>query len=135
MSPPARLVRPGHLRGGLPPGRNRRIGRHNGPAPGQEGPQVLIFSMSVSADGFITDRNGDIGWGVPSEDQFRFHLEEVRSLGAVVCGRRLYETMVVWETDPALRNTVDEAAFADAWAAVPKIVFSSTLSAVAGNAR
>lgn len=96
---------------------------------------MLVYSMGTTVDGFITDREGDFGWGAPSEEQFRFHVEEVRKLGAVICGRRLYETMLVWETDPAMRNTDLDIAFADIWAAIPKVVFSRTLDRVEGNAR
>jgi dihydrofolate reductase len=95
---------------------------------------MLVFSMSVSVDGFITDRDGGFGWTTPSDEQFRFHLEEVRSLGAYLCGRRLYQTMLPWETDPSFRDTELGAAFADVWAALPKIVFSRTLTSVQGNA-
>ncbi|HEX3617223.1 MAG TPA: dihydrofolate reductase family protein [Solirubrobacteraceae bacterium] len=91
--------------------------------------------MSVSADGFITDRDGAIGWTAPSDEQFEFHLERVAELGAHLCGRRLYETMLVWETEPSLRATRGGAAFADLWCALPKIVFSRTLDGVHGNAR
>jgi dihydrofolate reductase len=96
---------------------------------------VLIFSMAVSVDGFIADRHGRFDWSVPSEEQFRFHVSEVRQLGRVVCGRRLYETMLPWETDPSLRGTELEAEFADIWSAIPKVVFSRTLDRVEGNAR
>ena len=78
--------------------------------------------MGVSVDGFINDRTGDFGWTVPSDEQFRFHIEQVRGLGAVLCGRKLYETMLPWETDPAMRDTEDHAAFADVWCALPKVV-------------
>lgn len=91
--------------------------------------------MSVSLDGYIADREGSIDWGDPSEEQLEFHLNEVRSLGAYLLGRKLYETMRVWETDPALRETEANAAFADVWAALPKVVFSHTLDRVEGNAR
>ena len=91
--------------------------------------------MGVSVDGFVTDREGSFGWSVPDEEQFRFHLAEVRGLGGYLCGRRLYETMLVWETDPSLRNDELGAAFADAWCALPKVVFSRTLDSVQGNAR
>ena len=96
---------------------------------------MLIYSMSVSVDGFIADRDGEFGWGVVSDEQFRFHLEQVRELGGHLCGRRLYETMLVWETDPSLRDTEPGAAFADVWCAIPKVVFSRTLDSVQGNAR
>jgi dihydrofolate reductase len=96
---------------------------------------VLIYSMGVSVDGFIADRAGAFGWTVPSEEQFRFHLAQVSELGGYLLGRRLYETMLVWETDPSLRDNELGAAFADVWAALPKIVFSRTLEGVQGNAR
>jgi dihydrofolate reductase len=96
---------------------------------------VLIYSMSVSVDGFIADRDGAFGWGAPSDELFRFHLAQVRELGGYLLGRRLYETMLVWETDSSLRDNEARAAFADVWCAIPKIVFSRTLDSVQGNAR
>ena len=91
--------------------------------------------MSVSADGFITDREGSFEWTVPNDELFRFHLAQVRELGGYVLGRRLYETMVVWETDPSLRGNDAGAEFADVWCALPKVVFSRSLDSVEGNAR
>src|SRR5213075_1017099 len=96
---------------------------------------MLIYSMSVSVDGFIADREGGFGWTVPAEELFRFHLARVRELGCHLCGRRLYETMLVWETDPSLRDNELGTAFADVWSALPKVVFSRTLDSVQGNAR
>jgi len=96
---------------------------------------MLIYSMSVSVDGFIADRDGAFGWSVPSDKLFRFHLDRVRGLGGYLLGRRLYETMLVWETDPSLRDNEDTDAFADLWIALPKVVFSRTLGRVQGNAR
>src|SRR4051794_28956391 len=96
---------------------------------------MLIYSMSVSVDGFIADREGAFGWGVPSEEQFRFHIEQVRELGGFLLGRRLYEKMLVWDTDPSMRDSELDAAFADVWCAIPKVVFSRTLDSVQGNAR
>ncbi|HET6659411.1 MAG TPA: dihydrofolate reductase family protein [Rubrobacter sp.] len=96
---------------------------------------MLIYSMSVSVDGFIADREGAFGWSGPSEELFRFHTAEVGKLGSCLLGRRLYETMLVWETDPSLREDELGAAFADVWCALPKVVFSRTLDSVQGNAR
>jgi dihydrofolate reductase len=96
---------------------------------------VLIYSMSVSVDGFIADREGAFGWSAPSEELFGFHIALVSELGGYLCGRRLYETMLVWETDPSLRDNELGAAFADVWCAIPKVVFSRTLGSVLGNAR
>jgi dihydrofolate reductase len=96
---------------------------------------MLIYSMSVSVDGFIADREGEFGWTAPSEELFRFHTALVSELGGYLCGRRPYETMLVWETDPSLRDNELAAAFADVWCAIPKVVFSRTLDSVQGNAR
>jgi dihydrofolate reductase len=96
---------------------------------------MLIYSMGVSVDGFIADREGWFGWTVPDEEQFRFHVAQVRELGAYLCGRGLYETMLVWETDPSMREDELKDAFADIWCALPKVVFSRTLGSVEGNAR
>src|SRR3954454_12911225 len=96
---------------------------------------MLIYSMGVSVDGFIADREGTFGWTVPDEEQFRFHTAQVRELGSYLCGRRLYETMLPWETDPSMRDNELRAAFAEIWCAIPKVVFSRTLESVEGNAR
>jgi dihydrofolate reductase len=97
---------------------------------------MLIYSMGVSVDGFIADREGAFAWSGPNEEQFRFHIEQVGELGAYLMGRKLYETMQVWETDPSMRDDEPGAAFADIWCALPKVVFSRTLDRVEGsNAR
>src|SRR3954451_8976078 len=96
---------------------------------------MLIYSMSASVDGFIADREGAFEWTAPSDELFGFHLAQVRELGGLLLGRRLYETMLVWETDPSLRHDEAGAAFADVWCALPKVVFSHSLDKVRGNAR
>src|SRR3954469_18924569 len=96
---------------------------------------MLAYSMSVSGDGFIADREGSVEWPPPSEGLFAFPLALVSRLGGYLLGRRLYETMQVWETDPSMRDTELRAAFADVWCALPKVVFSRTLDSVQGNAR
>src|SRR4051794_12895832 len=96
---------------------------------------MLIYSMGVSVDGFIADREGAFAWTIPSEEQFRFHIAQVGELGGYLLGRRLYETMLVWETDPSMRADELKGAFADVWCALPKVVFSRTLDGVQGNAR
>jgi dihydrofolate reductase len=96
---------------------------------------MLIYSMSTSVDGFINDREGAFGWGAPSEELFRFHTALVSELSGYLLGRRLYETMLVWETDPSMREDELRAAFADVWCAIPKVVFSHTLDSVQGTAR
>jgi dihydrofolate reductase len=52
---------------------------------------MLIYSMSVSVDGFITGREGEFAWSAPSDELFRFHIAQVRELGGLLLGRRLYE--------------------------------------------
>jgi dihydrofolate reductase len=96
----------------------------------------VTYSMGISLDGYIVGPDGDFGWTAPDEDVFRFVTEEIRDVGVHLLGRRLYETMLYWETadqDPSL----DESMFqwAAIWKALPKVVFSTTLSAVQGNAR
>jgi dihydrofolate reductase len=96
----------------------------------------LIYSMGVSLDGFIAGPGGEIDWSAPDPELHRFHNEQIRELGAHLCGRRLYQEMVYWETadrDPSLPEA--EREFAGIWQRLPKLVFSTTLDAVQGNAR
>ena len=96
----------------------------------------LSYSMGVSLDGFVAGPDGEIDWSAPDEELHRFHNEQTRELAAHLCGRRLYETMVYWETaheDPSLSDF--ELEFARLWQALPKVVFSATLESVEGNAR
>jgi dihydrofolate reductase len=96
----------------------------------------LIYSMGVSLDGFIAGPNGEIDWSAPGEELHRFHNEQTRELGAHLCGRRLYEEMLYWETaheNPAAGEA--ELEFARIWQELPKLVFSTTLERVEGNAR
>jgi dihydrofolate reductase len=96
----------------------------------------LIVSMTVSLDGFIAGPKGEIDWSAPDEELHRFHNEEVRQLGAHLLGRRLYETMVYWETAGEQESISDYALdFARIWRKLPKVVFSSTLATVEGNTR
>lgn len=91
----------------------------------------LISAMSVSADGYIAGPDGTFDWAMPDEELHRFHNAQTRTLAGHLLGRRLYETMVYWETadDPA--DTSRE--FAEIWRALPKVVFSRTLDAVEGT--
>jgi dihydrofolate reductase len=96
----------------------------------------VTYSMSVSLDGYIVGPDGGFGWTAPDEEIFRFATDEVRELGVHLLGRRLYETMLYWETadqDPSLDDSMLE--FAAIWKRLPKVVFSTTLSAVQGNTR
>jgi dihydrofolate reductase len=96
----------------------------------------VIHSTGVSLDGFIAGPDGDFDWAAPDEELHRFHNEQTREVGAHFCGRRLYETMVYWETVDQNPSASDyELEFARIWQALPKIVFSTTLEKVEGNAR
>ncbi|MGH2865877.1 MAG: dihydrofolate reductase family protein [Solirubrobacteraceae bacterium] len=93
----------------------------------------LIYSMTVSLDGYIAGPDGTIDWSVPDEELFRFHHQQVQELGVHLCGRRLYETMVYWETAQESPLAADQVEFAQLWKALPKVVFSTTLQSVVGN--
>jgi dihydrofolate reductase len=94
----------------------------------------LIYSMGVSLDGFIAGPDGDFSWSAPDAELHRFHNEQTRELGGHLLGRRLYETMVYWETAEETPGS-PEHEFARMWRALPKVVFSRTLETVEGNAR
>jgi dihydrofolate reductase len=90
--------------------------------------------MGVSLDGYIAGPGGEFDWSAPDDELHQFHNDQTRELGAHLCGRRLYETMVYWEGPDDSRGAT-EREFAGVWQSLPKIVFSSTLDAVEGNAR
>ena len=96
--------------------------------------RTVIYSMSVSLDGFIAGPGGDIGFTAPDQEQFRFHIQQTREIGVELMGRRLYEAMLVWETAETWADA-DGLEFARIWNAIPKVVFSTTLERVEGNAR
>jgi len=96
----------------------------------------VTYSMGVSLDGYIVGPDGSFDWTAPDEEVFRFVTDEIREVGVHLMGRRLYETMLYWETadqDPSLDDSMLD--WAAIWKPLPKVVFSTTLSAVQGNAR
>jgi dihydrofolate reductase len=96
----------------------------------------VTYSMNVSLDGYVVGPDGDFDWTAPDEEIFRFFTDEIREVGVHLLGRRLYETMLYWETadqDPSLDDSMLE--WAAIWKPLPKVVFSTTLSEVQGNAR
>jgi dihydrofolate reductase len=95
----------------------------------------LIYSMTVSLDGFIAGPDGAIDWTVPDEKLFLFHTQQTQETGVHLCGRRLYETMAYWETAEESPLAAEHVKFAQIWKALPKVVFSTTLESVVGNTR
>nr|WP_264292567.1 dihydrofolate reductase family protein [Tessaracoccus defluvii] len=96
----------------------------------------VVYDLSTSLDGYTVDADGGIDWSVPDDEVFRLAVDEVRRVGVHLLGRRLYETMVVWETASAEAGfSPEELEFARIWQELPKVVFSSTLTEVVGNTR
>jgi dihydrofolate reductase len=88
----------------------------------------LVYIANVSLDGYIEDSNGNFNWTAPADEVFEFITNLVRSTGTYLYGRRLYETMAVWETDPALAAQSELMSdFAQIWQAANKVVYSTTL--------
>jgi dihydrofolate reductase len=89
----------------------------------------LIYASNVSLDGCTEDDRGAVDWAPPDDDVFASITDLMRSAGTYLYGRRMYETMAVWETDTALAAQSDATAeFARAWQAAAKVVYSSTLA-------
>ena len=96
----------------------------------------VTYSMGVSLDGYIVGPDGTFDWTVPDPEVFRFWIDDIRGVGVHLMGRRLYETMLYWETADQNQSLDDaELEWAALWNPLPKVVFSTTLSAVQGNAR
>ena len=97
----------------------------------------VTYSMGVSLDGYIVGPDGNIiAVPPPDEEIWGLVTDEIRGVGVHLMGRRLYETMLYWETadqDPSVDEF--EIAWTALWKPLPKVVFSTTLSAVQGNAR
>ncbi len=91
----------------------------------------LIYTANSSLDGYTEDRDGKFDWTAPEGEVFRFITNLIRAEGTHLYGRRMYETMMVWETDP---NIAAESPlmrdFAEVWQSADKIVYSRTLEAV-----
>lgn len=92
----------------------------------------IVYSAMVSIDGYVEDRNGDIGWSNPPEDLHRFANETAKKAGAMIYGRRIYEAMDPfwpdWAANPTGPDYVDE--FARLYVKTPKIVYSRTLESL-----
>ena len=89
----------------------------------------LIYAINTSLDGFSEDAAGSFDWSVPDEDVHEFYNDMMRSIGTQLLGRRMYETMAVWETEPSLaKESATMANFAAAWQDSDKLVYSTTLT-------
>jgi dihydrofolate reductase len=92
----------------------------------------LLYVMNASLDGSIADEDGNLDWGAPDEEYYSFLNNLVRPVGTYLYGRRLYELMAVWETDPAAAaQSPGTREFAEIWQAADKVVYSRTLAAAA----
>ena len=90
----------------------------------------LIYGSNMSLDGWTEDEDGGFDWAPPDDDVFVSITELMGSAATYLYGRRMYEVMAVWETDPALGARSDLTAdYANAWQAADKVVYSSTLDA------
>ncbi|MEU9573865.1 dihydrofolate reductase family protein [Streptomyces massasporeus] len=96
----------------------------------------VTYSMNVSLDGYIAGPDGGFDWTEPDEDVFRFWIDGIRQVDVHLLGRRLYETMLYWETADQ-DSSLDDAQleWAALWNPLPKVVFSKTLTSVQGHAR
>jgi dihydrofolate reductase len=91
----------------------------------------LIYSAIASLDGYIADRNDNFDWAAPDAEVHSFVNDRERSTGTYLYGRRMYETMVYWETAHALADqTPIEQDYTAMWQAADKIVYSTTLETV-----
>ena len=91
----------------------------------------LIYSAITSLDGYTVDRDGNFDWAAPDEEVHAFVNEVERALGTYLYGRRMYETMVYWETaDAAGGHSGVSLDFAKIWQAADKVVYSTTLDSV-----
>jgi dihydrofolate reductase len=88
----------------------------------------LIYSAITSLDGYIEDETGSFAWAEPDDEVHAFVNDLQRSFGTYLYGRRMYETMAVWETDPTFaQHSPVTRDFAETWQAADKIVYSKTL--------
>lgn len=90
----------------------------------------LIYAINPSLDGYIVDENGNFDWTQPSEEAHAFFNDLQRSVGTFLCGRRMYETMRVWDTFLLDDLPEIQREFAELWRATDKVVYSTTLDTV-----
>jgi dihydrofolate reductase len=91
----------------------------------------LIYFMPGSLDGYIAGENDSMDWSVPDEEISAFINDRMRPIGTYLCGRKMYETMKVWQTPDVIPGiTPDMLDFARIWQAADKIVYSRSLETV-----
>jgi dihydrofolate reductase len=90
----------------------------------------LIYSAITSLDGYVEDAGGGIEWGMPDEEVFRFVNDTLRPVGTYLFGRRMYESMVYWETATVADAPPFVREFAALWKAADKTVYSTSLETV-----
>ena len=87
----------------------------------------LIYSAITSLDGYVADEDGNFDWSMPDEEVHRFINDQERPIGTYLCGRRLYEVMVAWETMDLAGEPPVVCDYAEIWRAADKVVYSRTL--------
>lgn len=88
----------------------------------------LIYSAIISLDGYVEDNDGNIDWAEPDEEVHRFVNDLQRPIGTYLYGRRMYETMVYWETvHRSAGHPPHVEEFAAIWQTADKVVFTRTL--------
>jgi dihydrofolate reductase len=94
----------------------------------------LIYSTIMSLDGYIADKDGNLGWAAPEEEVHAFVNDLERKVGSYLYGRRMYEVMRYWETAHALTDLPPvEQDYAQIWRAADKVVYSRTLETVSST--
>ena len=91
----------------------------------------LIYAAFTSLDGYVADETGNFDWAEPDEEVHAFINSRERQIGTYLFGRKMYETMAVWETPDELPPLIPAVLeYAPIWQAAEKIVYSTTLQTV-----
>lgn len=94
---------------------------------------MLIYTAIASLDGYVADRDGNFDWAAPDEEIHAFVNDLERSVGRYLCGRKMYEVMVAWETMDLIGEPQVMRDFAEIWRAADKVVYSTTLESVSSE--
>jgi dihydrofolate reductase len=90
----------------------------------------LVYSVICSLDGYTVDADGKFDWAAPDEEVHAFVNDLERPVGTYLFGRRMYETLAVWQTIQGAHHTAVENDYAEIWRAADKVVYSTTLESV-----